>query len=70
MVNSGKVVDTVQQLLNRSRTAIARFEMAKALGRPVELAEARKALELCHAEVKRFVREKKAMRDTLREALS
>lgn len=47
--------DTARQLLTRSRAAIARFERAKAGGNPIELADARWALERCHAEVKRFV---------------
>jgi phage terminase Nu1 subunit (DNA packaging protein) len=47
--------DTARQLLTRSRAAIARFERAKAGGNATELAEARNALEHCHAEVRRFV---------------
>jgi hypothetical protein len=60
----------IWDLLIRSGVAIAQFERPKAGGNPAKMAEARTALERCHAEEKRFVREKKAMRDTLREALS
>jgi hypothetical protein len=57
----GRGMDT-GQLLIRSREAIARFERANAEGNPAELVEARTALESCHAEVKRFVAAKKAMK--------
>jgi hypothetical protein len=50
-----------QDLLTRSRAAIAQFEQAKAGGNPAEMAEARTALKRCHAEVKRFVAAKNAM---------
>jgi hypothetical protein len=55
-------MDTPGQLLTRSRTAIARFKHANAGADPAELAEARTALERCHAEVKRFLAAKKAMK--------
>ena len=55
-------MDTAQQLLTRSRAAIDRFERAHADGNPAELAEARTALERCHAEVKRFLAARKAMK--------
>jgi hypothetical protein len=50
-----------RDLLIRSRGAIAHFERVKAGGNPAEMAEARAALERCHAEVKRFVAAKNAM---------
>ena len=55
-------MDTAQQLLTRSKAAIDRFERANADGNPAEQAEARTALERCHAEVKRFVAARKAMK--------
>jgi hypothetical protein len=55
-------MDTAGQLLIRSREAIARFERANADGKPAELAEARTALESCHAEVKGFVAARKGMK--------
>jgi hypothetical protein len=41
-------------LLIRSRVAIGQFERAKAGGNPAKMAEARAALERCHAEVKQL----------------
>ena len=55
-------------LVTRSRAAIARFEKAHADGNPGELAEARKALEICHAEVSLFVAAQKAMKSEKLEA--
>jgi hypothetical protein len=55
-------MDTSGQLLTRSRAAIARFKKANVGGNPAELAEARRALEICHVEVKRFVAAKKAIK--------
>ena len=48
-----------RQLMTRSRAAIARFKYANAGENPAEPAEARTALERCHAEVKRFLAAKK-----------
>jgi hypothetical protein len=50
------------RLLTRSREAIARFERASADGNPAELAEARTALAICHAEVSLFVAAQKAVK--------
>ena len=55
-------MDTSGQLLTRSRAAIARFKKANVGGNPAELAEARRALEICHVEVKQFVAAKKAIK--------
>jgi hypothetical protein len=55
-------------LVTRSRAAIARFEKAHADGNPGELAEARKALEICHAEVGLVVAAHKAMKSEKLEA--
>jgi hypothetical protein len=55
-------------LVTRSRAAIARFKKAHADGNPGELAEARKALEICHAEVGLFVAAHKAMKSEKLEA--
>jgi hypothetical protein len=57
----GALLDGIWSLLIRSRAAIAQFELAKAGGNPAQIADARAALERCHAEVKRFVAAKKAM---------
>ena len=51
-----------RQLMTRSRAAIARFKYANAGENPAEPAEARTALERCHAEVKRFLAAKKAVK--------
>lgn len=55
-------------LLVRSRVAISQFEGAKAGGDSAEVADARAALERCHAEVKRFVAAKKAIAKMLATA--
>jgi hypothetical protein len=55
-------MDAPGQLLIRSRAAIARFKKANASGNPAELAEARRALELCYVEVKLFAAAEKAMK--------
>ena len=55
------LLNGIWSLLIRSRAAIAQFEGARADGNPAQMAEARAALERCHAEVKRFVAAKKAM---------
>jgi hypothetical protein len=55
-------------LVTRSRAAIARFEKAHADGNPGELAEARTALAICHAEVSLFVAAQKAMKSENLEA--
>ena len=56
-------------LVTRSRAAIARFEKAHADGNPGELAEARTALAICHAEVSLFVAAQKAMKSEKLEAM-
>ena len=61
-------MDTPAQLLTRSRAAIARFKTANADGNPGEFAEARKALEICHAEVGLFVAAQKARKSEKLEA--
>jgi hypothetical protein len=55
-------------LVARSRAAIAKFEKAHADGNPGELAEARKALAICHAEVGLFVAAHRAMKSGKLEA--
>jgi hypothetical protein len=51
----------IWDLMIRSRVAIAQFQRAKAGGNPAKMAEARTALERCHAEVKQSVASKNAM---------
>jgi hypothetical protein len=55
--------------LDPSRVAIAQFERAKAGGNPARMAEARTALERCHAEVKGSVAAKNAMTKMLGRTL-
>jgi hypothetical protein len=59
----------IWDLLIRSRVAIAQFERAKAGGNPARMAEARTALERCHAEVKGSVAAKNEMTKMLGRTL-
>jgi hypothetical protein len=65
----GLLLHGIWDLLIRSRAAIAQFERAKVGGNPAQMAEARTALERCHAEVKGSVAAKNEMTKMLGRTL-